>query len=132
GFVTSGALSHQGTRGLEGQVTVLDGAQGCVGQTAQANDRVVVELGFACTAASVAPVSATAARGGLGTALAPGEDPSAGVCAHPGCLQVDGGLVFAGTAEESPCEPADEVLTITPRRLWNVTVNGSNQATAVT
>lgn len=133
-FVTSGPLPVMGATGVEGQVTAADGTEGCLGQTAQTGDRIVVELGFACTAESVAPVSAEAVRGGEGPALGAGGSPEAesGTCDHPGYLQVDGGLLFQDASAATPCDPAYSVIPINSRKLVEVDVDTQNRATHAT
>jgi len=116
--------------GIEDQTAIVPGDGSCEGVTAQADDRVVVELGFACTATSVAPVSAEFWRGGTGIPLSQGGDPTEGTCDRPGYLQIEANLEFQDTAAPSSCGPASTTISVNSRQLLSVTVNGQNHATA--
>ncbi len=123
------ALPTGSGKGIEGVTAIVDGPESCTGVTAEPADRVVVAVGFACTATSAAPVQGRLWRGGEGAPLSQEVDPTEGACDRPGYLQIDGGLVFQGTAGQSPCAPVPDTMPVQSRQLLSVTVNSQNQAT---
>ncbi len=121
-------FSSNGAEGYDGTLTAGSGSGFCTGTTVPAGDRIVVELGYTCSATSVAPVSATLWRGGTGADLTRGADPQE-ACGRPGYIEIEGGLEFDPLPGDPPCEPA---VSQCPggRQLLSLGVNTQNQATA--
>jgi len=111
---------------------VETGVDACAGVTLEPGDRIVAEIGYACTGSSRPAVSGSIWRGGEATDSNGNTEPldryESPLSGKPGYLRLSGGWVFE--QEAGTCGPPARI-NVNPRQLLEVTVAG-NQVTAAT
>ena len=104
----------------------------CDGATAQAGDRLVVELGMECAASAQGPVQGAVYYGGNGNDLLSGVDPQQATCDRPGFVELSGDWSFQASTPSPPCDPNPGDVVQTVLSLRRNSISGGGAAANVT